>query len=483
MSLATYGPQLVTLVPSHDGSDPTSLAMRYKILQVHAVGALLHLASHDQSSRNAVVERLVGVLELRNAAAQMKSAEALAVLAGNSADNRTAITAANAIDPLVRILGDGRRARADTPQERAAAVLADLARSGENKQSIVDTGAVPPLVMMLTSEYQVVQTHAASTLAHLAALVRNNKVIADAGGIAPLVGVLAEGSADGQRAAAGALLHLATSADNRVVMVTAGVIPPLVKLLDSGSPDAREHSAAIMSALAVTQGGNKKAIFNAHGIKPLVHLLKDLRPATIRHAACALWGLSDGQDGIYDKHIVEYGAIPPLMGLLSNNNKETRGFTAACLLCLCKDNAARQAMLELGVKDPLLTLANGPATWLRGQAIEMLTLLGVPLAELDQHEPPPPWAANLFTKEKTVDDAGGTGDGGGRRSLLPQKHNSGLAERAPITLASRFKYHFFSFQTGKATGFMPKPGEQMRVPVEMRMILPTQHDGARSARP
>ena len=43
--------------------------------QEHAVGALLHLASHDVGSRNAVVGRLVAVLSMRNATAQMKAAQ------------------------------------------------------------------------------------------------------------------------------------------------------------------------------------------------------------------------------------------------------------------------------------------------------------------------------------------------------------------------------------------------------------------------
>ena len=74
------------------------------------------------------MKKLVAVLDVRNAAAQMKAAEALAVLASRTTENRKAITAANAIPSLVKLLGDGRRTRTGTPQERAAAVLADLAR-------------------------------------------------------------------------------------------------------------------------------------------------------------------------------------------------------------------------------------------------------------------------------------------------------------------------------------------------------------------
>ena len=55
------------------------------------------------------------------------------MLSSRSAAARTAIQQAAAIPPLVQLLGDGQRAETDTPQERAAAVIADLARLGESK--------------------------------------------------------------------------------------------------------------------------------------------------------------------------------------------------------------------------------------------------------------------------------------------------------------------------------------------------------------
>ena len=78
-------------------------------------------------------------------------------------------------------------------------------------------------------------------------------------------------------------------------MVGAGAIPNLTSILTSKSADVREHAAALLSSLARTQGGNKKAIYHAGGVEPLVLLLGDARPTTQRHAACALWGLSDGK--------------------------------------------------------------------------------------------------------------------------------------------------------------------------------------------
>ena len=148
-------------------------------------------------------KRLVAVLDSQNALSQMNAAEALAVLAARSNDNRKAITAANAIEPLVRLLGDGRRVRANTPQESAAAVIADLARSSDNKKTIVSAGGVSPLIAMLSSDSIATQMHASGALWQLAALGDNKAVIADAGGIQPLVTLLGSTSMEAQKFATG----------------------------------------------------------------------------------------------------------------------------------------------------------------------------------------------------------------------------------------------------------------------------------------
>jgi len=57
--------------------------------------------------------------------------------------------------------------------------------------------------------------------------------------------------------------------------VGAGAIPPLVALLASESAEASEYAAAVLSMLARSQGGPKKAIVQAGGVAPLVALLSD----------------------------------------------------------------------------------------------------------------------------------------------------------------------------------------------------------------
>jgi len=454
--------------------------------QEHAVGALLSLASHDVNSRNAVVKKLIAVLDLRSATAQMNAAEALAVLAARSEENRKAITAANAIEPLVRLLGDGRRVRANTPQERAAAVLADLARSSDNKSAIVAANGVGPLIAMLSSDSVATQTYASGALWQLAALGTNKTTIAEAGAIPPLVTLLSSSSTETHKCAAGALWHLASSAESKIQMGDAGAIPLLVQVLSSKSGEAREHAAAVLSALARSLGTNKKIIYHAGAIRPLIVLLTDKRSMTQRHAACCLWALSDGNEGVYDKAIAEGGAIPLLIKMLLEDDTETRGFAAAALLCICRDKTAHPAIKDSGGIDALLALSFGPPTWLRAQVVEMLTLLSVPVPDPDSGAPPISAAVlaasaasadGLATRQPTV---AGTSrnlppprpaDGGsatragslsGRVSGSPRKVPLYLPRQSympptpsgptPHTMTARMRFHFFTFQLYGTTG-------------------------------
>jgi len=359
--------------------------------------------------------------------------------------------------------------RTATPQERAAAVLADLARSSDNKKAIVEKGGVNPLVAMLSSDSPEAQKHAAGALWQLAALGNNRATIVSAGAIPLLVKLLAQTEnanrangtdelmAQTQRFATGALWHLASSADNKTEMVVAGAIPLLVAVLHSKSNDARENASAVLSSLARTQGGNKKAIHNCGGIKPLVALLSDPKAMTQRHAACALWGLSDGKDGVYDKQIAEAGAIQPLISMLQLDDAETRGFAAACLLCLCKDIAAHQSILESGGADLLQTLSYHPTTWLRGQVIEMLNLLGIPVPDPDDPPPAIKVAREQHIasggKQRPQDETGAPKSPKWERPALAMPVG-GIAHssRSPPMWSARMKFHFFSFQIHGTTG-------------------------------
>ena len=157
-----------------------------------------------------------------------------------------------------------------------------------------------------------------------------------------------------------------------------------------------------------------------------------------------------------------------------DDDTETRGFAAACLLCLCKDPTAHPAILESGGAEPLQALAYGPATWLRGQVVEMLTLLGVPVPDPDSYQLQPsgnmPMLMTAGAEVRAGDESEGaspTGSarrpgGSARGSARPHISARGLSARGPppplpssrpLTGAAKMRFHFFSFQIHGTTGF------------------------------
>jgi len=220
-----------------------------------------------------------------------------------------------------------------------------------------------------------------------------------------------------------------------------------VAVLSTGLDEAREYAVAVLSTLARSQGGNKKAIAQAGAIPPLVDLLSDASMATQRNAACTLWSLSDGKEGVYDKEMVQCGAVQPLIAMLMLNQTETSGFAAACLSCLCADENARRGIIEAGGANPLLSLLHSPNTWLRGQAGNMLKLLGIPFTKPETSSP-----RILTSPRSQTKPAGGIGGGGGgftspplsaqkmlpirqERFIDPERDNAKVGELKPGDIA------------------------------------------------
>lgn len=347
--------------------------------QEHSVGALLHLASHIDC-RNAVVRRLVAVLDLRNASAQMRAAGALAVLSSRNVTYRNAIMEAGAVPPLVRQLGDGLRVENDTPQERAACVLADLARSAEAKVVIGECLGVEPLVRMLSSTSDMAQTAASIALGHLSCNGGNKISIVNSGGIGSLVAVLADDNRDAKRHAILALCQLSSNSENKMEIVNARGIPLLVQVMKSDA-QTLESAAAVLSELSRSQLPQKHAIVDAGGIEVIASALKDGPPGAQKHAAAAFWGLAAVAE--FKRLIVDAGAVPPLVALLRNAG-EAQGYATATLALLAEIGEGKKHIFtSLGV-EPLLEIAKDvEKTWLRSQAVEVLTYLNIkdPLAQ------------------------------------------------------------------------------------------------------
>ncbi|KOO32623.1 hypothetical protein Ctob_013926 [Chrysochromulina tobinii] len=328
--------------------------------QASAVTALLCLASHPES-RDTVVQRLVAVLEGRDTAAQLKASEALSALSARSASNRHVIVISGAVEPLVRLLGNGQSCETNTPPERAAAVLADLARLSEAKVRIAQSNGICAFVTMLSSSSAESQTHAAVALCHLSASAENKGSITALDAIPLFVALLARGTPKARTHAAGALWNLATSAEVKCAIVQANGIGQLVLLLgETELPEARESAAAVISELTRSNKSNLPLIADAGAIPPLVVTMCEGTAGAQKHATCALWGLTQEktEGARYRTELAKTeGAVARLVELLKGHEGETQGFAAATLVGIAQDADGQEAIRSA-------ELASNPAIWM-----------------------------------------------------------------------------------------------------------------------
>ena len=346
--------------------------------------ALLSIASPSPAARDAVIEPLVALLGVRNATAQMKAAECLATLAGRTAACRLAIATAGAIQPLIRLLGDGRNV--SRTQLRAAAVLSDLARLVECRQEIVTCGGVPPLVQVLASANPEAQVRSSCALSNLSPLASAQQQISEIdGSVQLLVGLLSSEHVAASNHAACTLWHLASTAANKAAMVNSGGVTPLIRLLErSKSPEAVESISALLADLVRSQqqgvGSNvaRETLIRSGGLAPLIRLLEidgdytNGAPKLQKHAACALWGLTS--DLKYHAVLVAEGAVPPLIKATISAHSEAQGYAAAALCNLARDGVARGKMISLGAVASLTDISHNKTTnaWLRAQVVGVL---------------------------------------------------------------------------------------------------------------
>jgi len=343
--------------------------------QLYAQSALLNIAMVP-ANRAAVVKPLVELLSVRNAAAQMKSAESLVMLISRHVENRMVVAQAGAIPPLVGLLGDGRNV--SNSQVCAATALGDLARMGESKQAIIQAGGVEPLVAMLLSPDVEAHTRAAIAVCQLAASTSAQQLIADANAIPYLVRLLSSGHAIAAMHAAGALWHLESLASTKAELIAAGGIAALIDLLghmeEASSLDGQDAIAALLSDLARGRGGAKAAIVQRGGIPHLVKLLEQGSTVARKHAACAIWGLTS--EPAFQKPMLAAGAVPLLIQLLTGDQK-AQGYAAAALNNLACDKQARELLQKGSVVELLNAICEGTESWLRSQAMGILQQLGL----------------------------------------------------------------------------------------------------------
>ena len=267
-------------------------------------------------------------------------------------------------------------------QEQAAATISDLAYGDEDMQdAMIETGSVPPLLLLTRNGSVTAQEHSARAIWHLCAATDNQGLIVDCGAITELVALSKVGSARAQELAAAVISDLAKGAiiEREQIMKkkerekaenakNSGEPAPAKEAAeaDGAVQTAQEAAVADAEAAAMAQataggaeggegaaapavednmfeGDRLSAIAAAGGVIPLVGLVTNGNQMGKERAASALWHLS--VDTVNQVAIAKAGGIPPIVQLLDDGTVQAHEHAVAALARLSKDNPENQAQI------------------------------------------------------------------------------------------------------------------------------------------
>ncbi|GAB4840773.1 hypothetical protein Ancab_021535 [Ancistrocladus abbreviatus] len=275
-----------------------------------------------------------------------------------------------AVPALVRHLRppteDGCSKSLEHEVERGSAfALGLLAVKPEYQQLIVDAGALPPLVDLLKRNKNACDTpsingvvknaaDAITNLAHENSSVKS--LVRFEGGIPLLVELLESSDAKVQRAALGALRTLASRNDeNKNKIVECNALPILILMLRSEDPAIHCEAVGVIGNLVHSSPDIKKEVILAGALQPVIGLLSSCCSESQREAALLI-GQFAAADSDCKVHIVQRGAVSPLIEMLSFPDSQLREMAAFALGRLAQDTHNQAGIVQSGCVMPLLKL-------------------------------------------------------------------------------------------------------------------------------
>ncbi|XP_059671116.1 U-box domain-containing protein 4 [Cornus florida] len=241
-----------------------------------------------------------------------------------------------AVKPLVDML------RSDSVDSNEAALLAllNLAVKDEtNKISIVDAGALEPIISFLHSESPTLQEHATAAVLTLSASSINKPIISASGAIPLLVEVLRHGSPQAKADAIKALYNLSTLQDNLSLILEAESIPCIVNLLKTckKSSNTAEKSSALLESLVGFEKGRTALTSEEGGVLAVVEVLESGSLQSREHAVGTLLTMCQSDRCKYREPILREGVIPGLLELTVQGSPKSQS-KAQTLLRLLRES-------------------------------------------------------------------------------------------------------------------------------------------------
>ncbi|GJT18171.1 U-box domain-containing protein 4-like protein [Tanacetum coccineum] len=233
-------------------------------------------------------------------------------------------------------------------KEAALLALLNLAVQDEtNKISIVDAGALEPIVTFYNLGDLKMQEHATASLATLSASTVKRSTIGASGCIPFLVEVLDQGTPQAKVDAVMALSNLSSVKDNLTLVLKSQPIPYLVNILNSSKKSSKisERCSALIESLVSFEEGRVSLTSEDGGVLAVVEVLERGSPQNREHAVGTLLTMCQSDRCRYREPILKEGVIPGLLELTVQGtpNSQTKAHT---LLRLLRESPYPRSELE-----------------------------------------------------------------------------------------------------------------------------------------
>ncbi|KAJ4886259.1 ARM repeat superfamily protein [Raphanus sativus] len=293
--------------------------------------------SVSSSSSSASIQRILGLIRSEDPDSRLFAAREIRRLTKTS--HRCRRHFSQAVEPLVSML----RLEDSHESHHEAALLALLnlaVKYEKNKVSIVEAGALEPIMNFLQSNTPTLQEYASASLLTLSASA-NNKPIIGANGVIPLlVKVIKHGSPQAKADAVMALSNLSTLSTNLTMILATKPLSPILNLLKTSKKSSKtsEKCCSLIESLMLSgEEARKGLVSDEGGVLAVVEVLENGSLQAKEHAVGVLLTLCQSDRSKYREPILREGVIPGLLELTVQGTSKSRT-KAQRLLCLLRDS-------------------------------------------------------------------------------------------------------------------------------------------------
>ncbi|KXH40296.1 hypothetical protein CNYM01_07789 [Colletotrichum nymphaeae SA-01] len=338
------------------------------------------------------LEPILFLLQSPDIEVQRAASAALGNLAVNT-ENKVLIVQLGGLTPLIRQmlspnvevqcnavgcitnLATHEENKAKIARSGALGPLTRLAKSRDmrNRQQLVNAGAIPVLVQLLSSSDVDVQYYCTTALSNIAVDANNRRKLAQTESklVSSLVTLMDSSSPKVQCQAALALRNLASDEKYQLDIVRSNGLAPLLRLLSSS------YLPLILSAVACIRNIsihplNESPIIEAGFLKPLVDLLGSTENEEIQcHAISTLRNLAASSDR--NKALVlDAGAVQKCKQLVLDVPVTVQSEMTAAIAVLALSDELKSHLLNLGVFEVLIPLTHSPSIEVQGNSAAAL---------------------------------------------------------------------------------------------------------------